>query len=439
MQNKNSKLKFLNIYFNKNIEFRIQIYNLLSFMGMIGGIGVAILAAVLKESIATVTINFMLSAFSFMILRLAEKKKCYDLCIWIMILMIFFIAFPLLFFYCGGYKSGSTCFFILAIIFTAFLLDTYKRVAVIISEFILYISCCLVTYYKPETIGALPSEFNCFINVTMNFITSCSLLLIAVMFSTYLLMSRQTEIAKLNEELKARNETLARFDQIKSNFLATVAHEMNTPLAVIAASSGDTLDLLQESPLNKNEIIKNQQVIEKKVKLIDGIIVDLMDVVAIETGRVSLKPQLVDLSALIENTCASYHKQTDLNNNKIIYDFQPILPKINIDPHRIEQVIINLLSNAFRHTKNGVITLKLIEKDNCQIVSVTDNGEGMEPEMVRVVFNRYISTKEDYWRHGLGLYVCGRIISAHGGEIWIESEKGAGTAVYFSLKEESST
>lgn len=437
MRSRSSKLKFLNTYFNKDIEFRNQIYNLLSFMGMIGGFGVAVIAAVIKESIATVIINFMLSVFSFIMLRLAEKRKCYDLCGWIMITLIFFMAFPILFFYCGGYKSGSASFFILAIIFSAFLLDKYKRIAVIIFEFILYISCCFVSYYKPEMIAVLLSDFNIFFSVTMNFVTACSFLLIAVMFRAHLLISKQTEIEELNRELKARNETLAQFDQVKSDFLATVAHEINTPLAVIAASSGDTLDLLKESPLNKDEIKENQLVIEKKVKLIDTIILDLMDIVAIETGRLSLNPQLADLSGLLENICASQHKQMDLNNNKIVYDFQPALPKIYIDPYRIEQVMINLLSNAYYHTKNGIITLKLVRKDNCQVVSVTDNGEGMDPETLQMIFNRHISTRTDYWRHGIGLYICGRIISAHGSDIWIESEKGLGTTVYFSLKEEA--
>ena len=437
MRNSNSKTKFIQKYFNKNLEFRVQIYNLLAFMGMVGGVVVAVIAAMIKSSIATVGINFMLSVFSFVMLIIADKKKYYELCCWIMIVLIFFIAFPALFFFCGGYKSGSTSYFILAIIFTVFLLDTYKRICVVIFEFILYISCCCAAYYIPEMSAVLPSAFNYFFNVTLNFITSGSLLLIAVMFRAHLLIGNQTEIKELNRELKTQNETLMQYDQMKSDFLATVAHEINTPLAVIAASGGDTVDLLNESPLNIDEIKENQLVIEKKVKLIDNIILDLMDAVAIETGKLTLNRQLVNLSEFLKNTCNAHHKQLDLNNNRIAYAFQTALPQIWLDPLRIEQVIVNLLSNAFRHTTNGIITVKLKQADGGgQIVSVTDNGEGMDMEMARAVLKQYVSTKKDYWRHGIGLYICRRIVSAHGGDIWIESEKERGTTVYFTLKGE---
>jgi len=223
---------------------------------------------------------------------------------------------------------------------------------------------------------------------------------------------------------------------MKSDFLATVAHEINTPLAIISASSQDTLDLLKETPLNTEEITDNQMMIERRVKLIDNILLDLMDTVAIEKGRLSLNRHPVNLGELLKNVCDIQFKQIDINNNSIIYDFQPDLPYIWVDPSRLEQVMINLLSNAVRYTDNGIITIKLIKTENKQIVSVIDNGEGMDVEMARVILKQYVSTKADYWRHGIGLYICRQIIAAHGGDIWIKSEKGHGTSVFFSLTEE---
>jgi len=95
----------------------------------------------------------------------------------------------------------------------------------------------------------------------------------------------------------------------------------------------------------------------------------------------------------------------------------------------------NLLSNAVRHTTDGSITIKLSRDDDKQIVSVIDTGEGMDTEIVNSVFKRYVSTKQNYWRHGVGLIACRYIVNAHGGEIWVNSEKGAGTTVFFSLPE----
>ncbi|MCL2664562.1 MAG: HAMP domain-containing histidine kinase [Defluviitaleaceae bacterium] len=243
---------------------------------------------------------------------------------------------------------------------------------------------------------------------------------------------------ELNRELAARNETLQLYDQMKSNFLAMVAHEINTPLAVIAASSNDTLDLLDEEPINIEEVKQNQVVIERRVKMIDSVVLDLMDKVAIENGRLSLSRQPINLPDLLVTVCETHLQKFDLNNNELIFDFQSDMPAIWADSLRIEQVMVNILTNSFRHTKNGTITVSVKRSDGMQTVSVTDTGEGMDAEMVRVVLKFYISTKTDYWRHGIGLNICRKIVTAHGGDMSIESEEGCGTTVRFSLKEDIS-
>jgi len=246
---------------------------------------------------------------------------------------------------------------------------------------------------------------------------------------------KQKQAKLLLKELVQRNEELARYDMMKSEFLSMVAHEVSTPMTTIMASGRDTLDLLDESPLNIEEIKENQQLIQKKVLLIDGIITDLMDVVAIEKGRLSLRKQSVDLAVLLGLICDEHYKHMDENNNVISSDFQAGLPQVLVDPVRIEQVMLNLLSNAVRHTKNGKIDVRLTSEEGKQVVSVTDNGEGMDEETKRTAFEQYASSKEAYWRHGIGLHICHLIILAHGGEINLSSEEGQGTCVSFSILE----
>lgn len=426
-----------NKYFDPNLELRIQFFHLLAFIGIAAGFTVAVIAIIIKEQVLTILADLMISVLSFLLLIIAEKKKCYHLCNWIMIVAAFMIIFPALFVICGGYRCGVSCFFVLAITFTAHMLEKRERIAAIAIEFVLYILCCMITYYVPEMTNEVMPNNVYIVDVTLNFIIASIVLLFTVMLRNRMINVKHEQIRELNRELIARNETLAQYDRMKSDFLATVAHEINTPLAVIAASSSDTLDLLNESPLNMDEIIENQSIIERRVRLIDNIILDLMDTVAIENGRFSLNRQPVNLSVILKNICETQFGKLDINENLIEYDFQPDLPRIWADPARIEQVMINLLSNAVRYTKGGTILIKLKRVNGGQIVSVTDNGEGMDGEMARVVLKQYVSTKADYWRHGIGLYICRRIITAHGGDIWIKSEKGRGTTVSFSLREES--
>ena len=429
---------FIDTYFNQDLDLQVQVYNLLAFVGITAGIGIAVLAATLKNNIIITLIDCSVAVLSYILLRVAEKKKNYHFCSWIFVIVVFFIFFPLLFFACGGYKSGAGYSFIIAFAFTSILLDRYERIAALALEFIIYVICLLIDFYHPETASALPADSDYLFFIIINLAIACILIIIVLLIRTRIFYNHQAQIRELNRELEARNETLAQYDSMKSDFLATVAHEISTPLAIISAGGSDTLDLLEETPLKMDEIIENVMESERMVKLIDVILLDLMDTVAIEKGRVSLNRQPVNLSEFLANICNVQQKKLDVNGNEVIYDLPPGLPEVWLDPSRVEQVMINLLSNAFRHTQSGTVTVKLSRTDNSrQVVRVIDNGAGMEPEIAKNIWKQYISTKVDSWCHGIGLYICHRIIVAHGGEIWVESEKGVGTTICFSLREEA--
>ena len=101
----------------------------------------------------------------------------------------------------------------------------------------------------------------------------------------------------------------------------------------------------------------------------------------------------------------------------------------------MNQVLNNLLKNAYKHTNEGEICISLSRTSEGQVVCVQDNGEGMSEEIKEKALEGYVSVDKDYWRHGIGLYVCHQIIKAHGGKIWIESELNKGTSVYFVIPE----
>ena len=428
---------FMNTFFDKKLDVHAQLFNLMAFVGIVGGVFAAVISVFIKENIYVTAINFINSVVSFILMQIANRRKNYRLCSCVFVLLVFFIAFPLLFFYCGGYRTGAGYLFLIAILSTSVLLRKLERRIALALLIILYAICFFAAYNRPYYLPAVPSDYNYLLESVLNFSMAAVLCTIVVNVRTRIFHNHQEEIHELNRELRAGNETLARYDRMKSDFLATVAHEINTPLAIIAASSNDTLDLLDEPSPNLQEIRENQVVIERRVKLIDSILLDLMDTVSIENGRLTLHRQPMQIADLIDGICSIQHKLLDENNNELTFDLQPNLPEIWIDPARLEQVFINLLSNAFRHTNGGLITVTLKRNENRQTVSVADNGDGMDAEMARIALRQYVSTTADHWRHGIGLYICRRIVIAHGGEIWIDSEKGKGTTISFSLMEET--
>ena len=430
--------KFFSRFFDNKISIQVQVFNLLMFISITAGIYGTIIGTALIDNLYPIIASAMISLIGLSLLIAAEMSKKYQLCSRLYVVAMFFIALPMLFFASGGYRGGAFLTFGIAIVFTSILLQGAEKGAAITFELILYVSCILVAFYIPETVNDLHTEFDYVFLTVVYFLSVSGFLLAALMIFNRMLAIRQERIEELNRELTSHGNTLKQYDAMKSDFLATVAHEINTPLAVIAASSNDTLDLLSESKLNMAELKENQIIIGKRVKLIDSILLDLMDTVAIETGRLTLQRLPVSLSELIKDAGDAYYSKSalpGLPGRRIAYELQPDLPLIWVDPPRIEQVMLNLLSNAFRFTKSGTVTVKLEQANGAQTVSVTDDGEGMDAKSAQDALLQYVTTSPDHWRHGIGLYICRRIILAHDGQIWIDSEIGNGTMVAFSVKE----
>ena len=429
--------KVVSKYFNQSLGIRIESFNLMVIVGIIAMAAIAAINIVKHSNIMAIVIDVVAVIFLLVLLHYVETKKCYRAGSLFIVAAIFCVAFPALFFYRAGNRGGMVSFFILAVIFTSILLDSRDKIIALAVEITIYISCFMVNYIYPDIAYAYPSEVDYLIDELMGFSISVVIILFIIMTRDRMIEAARKRVNELNRELQLQNETLAQYDSMKSDFLATVAHEIKTPLAVISASCADTIDIIGDSPVYIENAIENQLIIDRKVKLIDNILVDLMDTVAIERGRLLLSRRRINLAELTMQICDIQFKKLDTNNNTLQYNIPPNLPDVYADPTRIQQVLINLLSNSCQYTKNGIITVNIEQTENCQVVSVSDTGEGMDEEMTRIVLKQFVSTKEDYWRHGIGLYICRRIISAHGGDLRIDSEKGRGTKISFTLNEET--
>ena len=157
-----------------------------------------------------------------------------------------------------------------------------------------------------------------------------------------------------------------------------------------------------------------------------------------EADRLALSLVPSDLGALLHSVEKDFSSHPSSGNNQLVLTIQSDLPEISADPERLIQVITNLISNADRHTQNGTITISLTGEPGWQTICVSDTGTGMSEEMRKNALKGYVSADKDYWRHGIGLYVCHQIITAHGGKIWLKSQEGEGTQVFFSLPGEES-
>ncbi len=244
---------------------------------------------------------------------------------------------------------------------------------------------------------------------------------------------QHNKLLKLSEEIK-------RVNQARLKFFTTISHEFRTPLTLI-------INPLKETIRNINEINKHQ--LQHQLKTVYGnackllvLINELLDFRKIDTNKMNLDISKIEFVSFVQQIALLFN---DLSTkNDITFDFfssQPVM-EVWADSRKIEKTITNILSNAFKYTSpGGAISIKADfieqkEDENQVVLSITDNGEGIEESLIPSIFQRfYQSDSAANARHvgsGLGLAVAKKYIDLHGGEISVKSKGGEGST--FTVK-----
>ncbi len=407
------------------IDYRIRLF----FVLALGGLAISVLTLVISLVTAmwgTAIISLLLILISAGLILFTRKTGKYQLAYIITVVLIFMLLFPVLFFTSGGHRSGMPSVFLFAVLFTILMLKGRIAIYISILEILEYSAVCIFAYYHPEYVTFYETEAEILTDIIFAY-SSISIVCGIVLYFHLKEYDRQRQI------LREQNDRLTRYDISRSTFLTTVSHEIKNPLNAINLHARDTVELTEEVPADLALMRENQRVIQKMVERIDRILVDLKDTVAIEQGRLSLSLAPMRTQKLIREAAETYFDRHNAAENQLLLDLDDSLSPIHADCARITQVITNLLSNAMQHTNHGRILITLRQQQGYQLICVSDNGEGMSEEMRAKALEGYVSASEDYWRHGIGLYVCHQIVDAHGGRIWIDSALGEGTKVWFTL------
>ena len=231
--------------------------------------------------------------------------------------------------------------------------------------------------------------------------------------------------------LGIEKETLDRLNRMKTEFLQNMGHEMKTPLAVINGYLELSLDREKQRPSPDDRIIVNLTRALAEGNRAGHMARQLLDVAETE-GRLKPRFERVDLEALIGSVRDTYFAMLNKNYNTLRLSIAEDLPPVRADSELISRVMVNLIQNAVRFTRNGVITVSAQTIDDFVEVSVADTGSGIPSEMASQLFQRF-GTGETSTGTGLGLYICKQTIEAHGGSIDIASEPDQGTKIRFTL------
>jgi len=239
----------------------------------------------------------------------------------------------------------------------------------------------------------------------------------------------------VTEQRKA-DAALLKFDQAKSDFISTAAHELRTPLIAIVGYS-ELLENEAGMPLEDEQKQEYLAIIQSNAEVLNRLVDDLLDIGRIQIGRslgVVLKE--AQLSEVIEKVVGSLSVKNERHRITVVHT-NPLPETCWFDPGRITQVLYNLLSNAIKYSpQGGNIEILTTTAPETVAVAVVDQGQGMSPALVENVFDRfYRGEAVDAETHGLGLGmgIVKQIIEDHGGEIVVKSRLGEGTTVTFTL------
>ncbi len=255
-------------------------------------------------------------------------------------------------------------------------------------------------------------------------------LLIEQQNGTKLLIRRDVELSRANEKLQ-------KLDEVKSNFISVVAHQLRTPLSGVKW----TLSMLLSGdmgPLNNDQKTFLMKSYESNTRMIT-LVNDMLVADGIQSGRVHYGFKHIDIVDLIDNILFEVSPMATKRNIKIEYKnkFED-LPQAFVDPETMRAVLQNLLENAIKYTiQGGKIDIDIKAELDHLVISIADSGIGIPKEQAKDIFTKFFrasnAIKHETDGSGLGLFIAKTIVEKNGGKIWFESILGTGSTFYFTV------
>ncbi|NJO06488.1 MAG: HAMP domain-containing protein [Chloroflexaceae bacterium] len=243
----------------------------------------------------------------------------------------------------------------------------------------------------------------------------------------------QDELAELSRTINHLAASLEQTERRRMALLSDVTHELRTPLATIGGYMEGLIDGVVQPDRKTFELVLSES--QRLQRLIE----DLQLLSHAEAGQIPLKPTSVNLCNVMQKIRMQFWPQFDQADIDLLVFHAEELPPVWADPDRIEQVLINLLSNALRYTaRGGRVSVQARLKEGQVLISIYDTGVGIAPEHLPHLFERFYRVDKSRSRasggSGIGLTIARHLIYAQGGEMWAESAGlGRGTAFHFTL------
>jgi signal transduction histidine kinase len=240
------------------------------------------------------------------------------------------------------------------------------------------------------------------------------------------------EMARELEIEEGRRDEL---DRLKDEFVLTASHELRSPLTSVQGFA--ELLMLDKDSLTPRQL-ETVEIILDNCRHLVRLLNDLLDLARSDAGRLSIRPQPTEVAPLIEDVVRTMRAQTEAASQSLTEQVEPGLPQINVEPDRIRQILVNLLTNAHEYTPEGASIGVAARAVGDEVeISVSDNGPGIPPDQLERIFERFTRGDAGLTQRvggtGLGLAISKSLVELHGGSIGAESAVGQGSTFHVRL------
>jgi signal transduction histidine kinase len=242
----------------------------------------------------------------------------------------------------------------------------------------------------------------------------------------------QGEIAELARSFNSMAENLEKNEQLRRNMVADVAHELRTPISNLRGY----LEAISDGLVQPDE--KTIRSLSEEASSLARLVADLQELTLADSGNLKITRQPEDISRLVQGSVTAIKGKAAEKGITVTTQLPELLPLVDIDAQRIKQVLNNLIDNAVAHTgAGGSVKITSRQQGDSIFISVADTGEGIAPEHLPFIFERFYRVDKSRTRAtggtGLGLTIAKRLVEAHGGTITVTSQSGKGSVFIFSL------
>ena len=240
------------------------------------------------------------------------------------------------------------------------------------------------------------------------------------------------EMARELEIEEGRRDEL---DRLKDEFVLTASHELRSPLTSVQGFA--ELLMLDKDSLSQRQR-ETVEIILDNCRHLVRLLNDLLDLARSDAGRLSIRPQPTEVAPLIEDVVRTMRAQTEAASQSLTEQVEPGLPPINVEPDRIRQILVNLLTNAHEYTPEGASIGVAARAAGAEVeISVSENGPGIPPDQLERIFERFTRGDAGLTQRvggtGLGLAISKSLVELHGGSIRAESVVGQGSTFQVRL------